>query len=139
MIAKTIHTEGKARWKGLWVLSHHGVVSYCNAIFVFLEYAASVYLHLFCLSCFLSLRLFLHSAYSINPVIVLAFWLFWFVSFSFFSQGAKEGWYDGGSITFAVFLVIFVTGIGLMFIIVFWVWLLARINFNSTWSWFIIF
>lgn len=27
-----------------------------------------------------------------------------------FSQGLKEGWYDGGSIAFAVLLVIFVTG-----------------------------
>lgn len=136
MTAKTIHTKGKTRGKGLWVLSRHRIVLYCNKIFVFLDYATSVYPHLFSFSCFLGLHLFLHSVYSINSVIVLAFWLFWLVSFSIFSQGVKEGWYDGGSIAFAVFLVIFVTGIGLMFIIVFWVRLLARINLKSTWSWF---
>lgn len=32
-------------------------------------------------------------------------------------QGIKEGWYDGGSIAFAVILVIVVTGIIYLFVV----------------------
>lgn len=37
---------------------------------------------------------------------------FFYVIFDIFAQGVKEGWYDGGSIAFAVVLVIIVTGTG---------------------------
>lgn len=48
-------------------------------------------------------------------------WLFfdWRFVPSSLLQGLKEGWYDGGSISFAVILVIFVTGNCLMFLIIF--------------------
>ena len=36
---------------------------------------------------------------------------YYYYYFFFFLKGIKEGWYDGGSIAFAVILVIVVTGI----------------------------